>query len=106
VPWQAFAPNRNVSEPLHDTQPRAPFSPLHKSKTQQKSALPGGTFYRAIEQTTVAQQHNLEGMNGSRGVATPVFKTCYGRTKTALVGLLRLVLKRFAGSKTHLIGKK
>jgi hypothetical protein len=33
------------------------------------------------------------------------FKTCYGRTKTALVGLLMLVLKRFAGSKTHLIGK-
>jgi hypothetical protein len=32
-------------------------------------------------------------------------KTCYGRTKTALVGLLGLVLKRFAGSKTHLIGK-
>jgi hypothetical protein len=33
------------------------------------------------------------------------FKTCYGRTKTALVGLLGLVIIVLVGSKTHLIGK-
>jgi hypothetical protein len=65
-----------------------------------------GTFTEAqaasssTEQEVVGYVAGLAAWGGNSS-----FKTCYDRTKTALVGLLRLVLKRFAGSKTHLNGK-
>jgi hypothetical protein len=45
------------------------------------------------------QVFEVLGLNSWGGNSS--FETCYGRTKTALVGLLRLVLIRFAGSKTR-----